>query len=574
MNTKDTILSISDKYELKNITEKINKFKATEENVNVAFLGEFSSGKTSLINALLKKKFLPMFDKPTTAVITEIKSGDKNKFEVVATDIDGSENRREISVSNLAEEVQKDSNNNRIEIEIKNTELLDEKTVLIDTPGVASINDTHSDVTYGYLPTVDVAFVVVNVNMGSISKGLEQFINQYPDDIKSKIYFVLTHVDTKSEAQVEKLENEFKTALSPIIANPKIFKVSSKKAIEGNTNNNTELYQRSGVAEIANVISNEIPQYKLEVQRKKENEFLKQCNKDLLVQLETIKDGLSYNSEEYDQEIKTISAELEKLQRAEKSLKQELQNTKNDITLNARRIAANITPEILSLMTQNGDISESIVKMVDGIQRQIELGLDSLEKVENPTLDEQIKNSVLQSIEQEFRGTFETANSISGIANMALTAYIGGGTGVAGNLLEMGIGKLLNDTAETSKSTSTTKSTNTNTAKGSSFKSMAGSFINQLNIIGRGKDFLLEKTMSDKINFSLQNKASEQVNIAFNYVEKSLSKVLDSEYLQPINEKQEALKAIRGQRNNSFDQIDASKQAIKNDIQQLQVLSL
>ena len=69
---QNTILETAKKYDLNTIAEKANSINEKTIKTKVAFLGEFSSGKTSLVNALIKKSFLPMFDKPTTAIITEI----------------------------------------------------------------------------------------------------------------------------------------------------------------------------------------------------------------------------------------------------------------------------------------------------------------------------------------------------------------------------------------------------------------------------------------------------------------------------------------------------------------------
>src|SRR5690606_27336946 len=114
-------------------------------------------------------------------IITEITLGDENRFSIVEK-MNGSISIQEIEVSEIAEEVQKEGNNRILKVEIKDSEVLDENTILIDTPGVSSINETHSKVTYGYLPIMDVVFMVVNINMGSISKSLQTFIQDCPEN--------------------------------------------------------------------------------------------------------------------------------------------------------------------------------------------------------------------------------------------------------------------------------------------------------------------------------------------------------------------------------------------------------
>jgi len=132
---KDQLLSIAEANNATSITEKLKGLNREEYKTSVAFLGEFSSGKTTLINALLRKQFLPSFDKPTTAIITEITKGVENRFCIVENN-NGSITSQEIEASEIAEEVQKGGKNRLLKVEVKDSELLDENTVLIDTPGL------------------------------------------------------------------------------------------------------------------------------------------------------------------------------------------------------------------------------------------------------------------------------------------------------------------------------------------------------------------------------------------------------------------------------------------------------
>ena len=49
------------------------------DNFKVIVLGEFKRGKSTFINALLRQEVLPAFSTPTTAIINEVKWGDKQK---------------------------------------------------------------------------------------------------------------------------------------------------------------------------------------------------------------------------------------------------------------------------------------------------------------------------------------------------------------------------------------------------------------------------------------------------------------------------------------------------------------
>ena len=62
--------------------EIIEDLKNRNKNNSVGLLGEFSSGKSTLINALLKKPILPSQEISTTGAITKIIHGDKEKVQI------------------------------------------------------------------------------------------------------------------------------------------------------------------------------------------------------------------------------------------------------------------------------------------------------------------------------------------------------------------------------------------------------------------------------------------------------------------------------------------------------------
>lgn len=57
--------------------------KASRNNFTVSFAGEFSHGKSTLINRLLEKNILPVDDIPTTALLTQIAAGPKAAITVL-----------------------------------------------------------------------------------------------------------------------------------------------------------------------------------------------------------------------------------------------------------------------------------------------------------------------------------------------------------------------------------------------------------------------------------------------------------------------------------------------------------
>ena len=188
---------------------RILSLKEENIDINVAFLGEFSSGKTTLINALLGTEFLPMFETPTTGVITEICKGEEDSYSVFRKD----GKIKKIQISELAKEITNISENRKIIITLKNIPFLDEKIKIVDTPGVHSIEEMHDDITFGYLPLIDAAFILMDINIGTIPHSLINFLKKYPKDMLSKMYFVINYVDTKPKNKIDGIIKNFRKNL-------------------------------------------------------------------------------------------------------------------------------------------------------------------------------------------------------------------------------------------------------------------------------------------------------------------------------------------------------------------------
>lgn len=159
-------------------------------------VGEFSAGKTTLINTLTDSKQLETASKPTTATIYEIHFGEESCY---------------------AEIYDENGNNKRIDdiSSLKNNELSDALVVnvfdtskrvppgiiLVDTPGLSSSDPRHKQTLIDFLPKADAILLVVDVNQ-SVTKSLTDFI-QTMLLAKRKVFLILTQCDTKSPSEVE-----------------------------------------------------------------------------------------------------------------------------------------------------------------------------------------------------------------------------------------------------------------------------------------------------------------------------------------------------------------------------------
>ena len=171
-------------------------------NLRLPLVGEFSSGKTTLINAISDGKGLETASAPTTSVIYQVFFG-QEKNEAIIIDKDG--NEKEINdIESLKNEELED---NAEVVNIFDTcKKIPASTVLIDTPGLGSMNTSHKKALDDFLPEADAILFTLDVSRGSLTKKLEEFIQIQQAIIKKPLYLIITMSDkVSSEDDVKKV---------------------------------------------------------------------------------------------------------------------------------------------------------------------------------------------------------------------------------------------------------------------------------------------------------------------------------------------------------------------------------
>jgi GTP-binding protein EngB required for normal cell division len=134
-----------------------------DSNFEVAFFGRVSSGKSSLLNALLGKDILPVGINPITAVPTKLRSGPHAR--AVITFVDG--HNEKIPLDEIAQFVTEQGNPGNTRNVIKAVaEIpspgLTQGIVLVDTPGLGSLATRGTAETLAYLPSADLGVLLID----------------------------------------------------------------------------------------------------------------------------------------------------------------------------------------------------------------------------------------------------------------------------------------------------------------------------------------------------------------------------------------------------------------------------
>ncbi len=206
--------------------------KLDEDRFHLVVVGEFNHGKTSFVNALVGGPFLPVGVTPTTAAIHHIRYGKEPHAKVV---FEGGveeplafDKVRTFAVGGggVTERV------DHIDIYVP-AELLKERILLVDTPGVNDLSLQRADITYSYIPRADAVLFLLDA--GQILKESERAFLQ--DKLlkasRDKIVFVITKWDLLSDSERKEAFAYAKEQLAKLVKDPIVFPVSAESALEG-----------------------------------------------------------------------------------------------------------------------------------------------------------------------------------------------------------------------------------------------------------------------------------------------------------------------------------------------------
>ena len=191
-----------------------------DNKTTIAFVGEFSAGKTSIVNRILsqdnpKIPQLPVSAKATTAIPTYIAGGPSTTYSFVAGD-----GKLKTILETTFKKVSKD-----ILDQVKGVSSLIKYFVMtynnpnlnglsiLDTPGFNSNDKEDKERTIEVINECDALFWVFDVNAGTVNRSSLALIKE---KLHKPLYVVINKVDTKASTEVDKVEALIKKTLNDV----------------------------------------------------------------------------------------------------------------------------------------------------------------------------------------------------------------------------------------------------------------------------------------------------------------------------------------------------------------------
>ena len=222
--------------------DDLRRFQEAREQLTGLFLlvvaGEFNSGKSSFINALLGERVLPEGVTPTTDRINVLRHG--------------AEISEQLREAYLLERTHP-------------ADVLREISI-VDTPGTNAIIRRHEELTRDFVPRSDLVLFVTSADR-PFTESERTFLEQIREWGK-KIVFIVNKIDIliRPEERDEVIRYVGENAAALLGETPEIFAVSARQALDARLNGGArpgdgeELWERSGFGQVEDYLLNTLDQ--------------------------------------------------------------------------------------------------------------------------------------------------------------------------------------------------------------------------------------------------------------------------------------------------------------------------
>lgn len=171
--------------------------KLENREMAVSIIGQFKRGKSSLSNAILGDKIMPVGIVPITSAVTKVVYGEKAAEVRFINGV-----VQEIEFEQLSEFISEQENNNNergVEEVVLHcpSAFLKDGLTFVDTPGVGSFHQNNTETAYHYMKESDAVIFLLSVD--SPINQIEIDFLQGTKEFAGKFYFAVNKVDTVGE---------------------------------------------------------------------------------------------------------------------------------------------------------------------------------------------------------------------------------------------------------------------------------------------------------------------------------------------------------------------------------------
>ncbi len=205
-----------------------------EGRFRVGIVGEFSSGKSTFLNALLGEAILPASVRPTTCSVGHLRWGETKAVVIRYEDGRPDEQRPLSELEQFVTEKGNPKNRRQVrEVQIEYPlPLLRQGVELVDTPGVSSLIAAHTETTYRLLPSCD-AVVFLATGRQPYSESGARFLNDVRAIVDNKLFYVVNKIDQLEPAKQQEALKFLAPWLKEKVDGARVFPTAAYLALVG-----------------------------------------------------------------------------------------------------------------------------------------------------------------------------------------------------------------------------------------------------------------------------------------------------------------------------------------------------
>ncbi len=226
--------------------------RLAEDRFNLAVVGQFKRGKSTLMNAVIGRDLLPTGLLPLTSAITTLCYGPAER---VVLRRKGWVLDQEISLAELAEYVTERGNPGnergvleaRIELPVP---FLRRGLHFVDTPGIGSAQRENTATTYAFLAEADAVIFVTSVE-APLSEAEEAFLQDI-SQVVHKLFVVVNKVDLLAASERNEVLGYIQARLERTLSRDSthFYAVSAREALTAKLRGDDAAVQQSGLPEL------------------------------------------------------------------------------------------------------------------------------------------------------------------------------------------------------------------------------------------------------------------------------------------------------------------------------------
>lgn len=335
-------------------------------NFKVMILGEFKRGKSTFINALLGEEILPAFATPCTAIINEVKWGERQRAVLHFNQVDGQEKKepKEIPVDEIEEYVVikedvdqsqaiNESPYEKLEL-FWPLELCKDRVEIIDSPGLNE-HKTRQQVTESYLITVDAIILVLSCEQLFSKSEQEVVDNKLRLMGHEDIFFVCNRINLIRRNEVDRVKDSAIRKLSPRtrLGAERIFFINALGALDGKLDHDNEALQESGVPQLEialqKFLTNERGRVKILRPAQELRNAINEVRKTIPEQIAMLKTDISELEKRYAAAQEPLKILEEKRRSIVQKLANSIEDTKDQVSYKTKDFCRDLVPKIKTI---------------------------------------------------------------------------------------------------------------------------------------------------------------------------------------------------------------------------------